>query len=284
MPETTASHDSCSLREDMILIESLFAGRVLCREKIIHQKTVGETIVAQVLAGRYEVAFMGKRHTICPGEVVVVPARVPVEFVHLPDPEQGYMESRWLHLHATLSGAVDFLSLYDLPAHLGPKQSVGVGQIIAQLLQTDTDGLKGAVRRVCRRSECAFRLMRLLTDIGTLKASAAERLGRHASLEPLFREIRFHLATPLEVGQLAAWAGLSPSRLHAVFQSHLGMTPMAYVRRLRLAEARRLLVATDLPVAQVAAATGFSSPFHFSRVFRAEVRTSPSGYRSQMRM
>lgn len=283
MSETTASTPAYQLREDMVLIETLFSGRILVREKVTHQKTVGESIVAQVLAGGYEVTFQGCRHTIRPGEVVVVPAGMPVEFVHHPDPRRGYMEARWLHLRATLLGAVDFLSLYDLPARLDRKQSAPVGAIIAELLREDADGLAGALRRVCHRSEWAFRLMGLLTGIGSLKASAMQRLGQHTSLESLFRQIRFHLAVPLDVGQLSAWAGLSPSRLHAVFQAHLGVTPMAYVRRLRLAEARRLLAATDLSIAEVAAATGFASPFHFSRRFRAEARTSPSGYRSQMR-
>lgn len=283
MPETTAHTGVHQLREDMILIETLFAGRIVVREKVIHQKTVGETIVAQVVAGTYEVTFRGSSHTIRPGEVVVVPAGVPVEFVHHPDPRRGYMEARWLHLHATLLGAVDFLSLYDLPPRLDRKQSAPVGAIIAELLRDDAEGLAGALRRVCHRSEYAFRLLGLLAELGSLKASAMQRLGHHASLESLFRQIRFHLAAPLDVGQLAAWAGLSPSRLHAVFQARLGLTPMAYVRRLRLAEARRLLAATDMPVAEVAAATGFASPFHFSRLFRAEARTSPSGYRSQMR-
>ena len=48
---------------------------------------------------------------------------------------------------------------------------------------------------------------------------------------------------------------------------------------LRLAEARRLLSATELAVGEIAEATGFANQFHFSRAFRRASGMTPSAYR-----
>ncbi len=270
------------LRDDAVAIDRLFVGRFRTTAPVTHRKTVGETILAQVLRGRYEIGCRRERTLIAPGEMVLVPAGVPVKFVHHPDPAGGVMEARWMHLHATVFGVVDLPGLYRLPLRLDRRRAAPLGRVIGELLRAPRPGPAGALHQAMWRNELGFKVLRLLSELAPLQPAARESLGRSVGLAPLFREIRAHLAESLEIRRLAGWAGLSPSRLHAVFQTQLGVTPMAYVKRLRLAEARRLLVGTGLSVKQVAAATGFSCPFHFSRVFKAETWTSPSVYRGQM--
>lgn len=48
-------------------------------------------------------------------------------------------------------------------------------------------------------------------------------------------------------------------------------------------QAAQLLAATDLSIGQVATASGFVSPFHFSRTFSREFGMSPRGYRAKLR-
>ena len=54
---------------------------------------------------------------------------------------------------------------------------------------------------------------------------------------------------------------------------------MSEVRRVRLQHAARLLQATGLSVGEVAWASGFVSPYHFSRSFRTELGLAPTAYR-----
>ncbi|MEV5608282.1 helix-turn-helix domain-containing protein [Streptomyces sp. NPDC052225] len=81
------------------------------------------------------------------------------------------------------------------------------------------------------------------------------------------------------VASLAATVALSPSRLAHLFSGELGSTPMRTLRDARLAHAAHLLEATGLPVDRVAAASGFASPFHFSRAFRTRYGMPPATYR-----
>lgn len=84
---------------------------------------------------------------------------------------------------------------------------------------------------------------------------------------------------PHTVASLAAAVSLSPSRFAHLFAARTGVTPMRALREARLRHAARLLRTTGLDVSQVAAASGFASPFHFSRVFRARFGTSPRRFR-----
>ncbi|MEO3754038.1 helix-turn-helix domain-containing protein [Streptomyces sp. B6B3] len=86
---------------------------------------------------------------------------------------------------------------------------------------------------------------------------------------------------PHTVASLAAEVALSPSRLAHLFAEQLGHTPMRVLRDARLRHAARLLEATALPVERVAAASGFVSPFHFSRLFRERYGLPPGAYRER---
>ncbi|KUN86237.1 helix-turn-helix domain-containing protein [Streptomyces griseoruber] len=88
---------------------------------------------------------------------------------------------------------------------------------------------------------------------------------------------------PHTVDSLAARVALSPSRLSHLFTEQTGQSPMRALREARLRHAARLLEGTDLPVERVAAASGFVSPFHFTRVFRARYGSPPGAYRDGIR-
>ncbi|MER6072625.1 helix-turn-helix domain-containing protein [Streptomyces sp. NPDC001817] len=85
---------------------------------------------------------------------------------------------------------------------------------------------------------------------------------------------------PHTVRSLAGSVALSPSRFAHLFTVRTGRSPMRALREARLRHAARLLEATDLTVERVAAACGFSSPFHFSRVFRERYGVPPGAYRA----
>jgi len=86
--------------------------------------------------------------------------------------------------------------------------------------------------------------------------------------------------TDLGVGHLAKAAGLSQSRLHALFAAHLGTTPYRRLLHERLARARARLVVGDEPLTVVATTTGFADAATLCRVFRRELGVSPGAYRT----
>ncbi|MEM7268148.1 MAG: helix-turn-helix domain-containing protein [Pseudomonadota bacterium] len=90
-----------------------------------------------------------------------------------------------------------------------------------------------------------------------------------------------HLADPLSLEQLAALTGVGSRQLGRLFQTHLSKGAMAFYRDLRLKYAERLLTTTALPIAEVAEATGFSAPAHFSRCFTELYGQPPTVFRRE---
>ena len=121
-----------------------------------------------------------------------------------------------------------------------------------------------------------------------LLATAAARDGRDRSgIDIRIRQAEALIAAdpgaPHTVESLAAGVSLSASRFAHLFTQQLGRSPMRALLAARLLHAARLLEATDLPVERIAAASGFGSPFHFSRVFRQRYGAPPGAYRTGLR-
>jgi transcriptional regulator GlxA family with amidase domain len=79
---------------------------------------------------------------------------------------------------------------------------------------------------------------------------------------------------------VARRVGLTPRALENIFRRSIGETPGAYYLRLRLNAARRLVADTRLPMADIAARTGFSSAATFSRAFAKGFGKAPSMLRN----
>jgi AraC-like DNA-binding protein len=81
----------------------------------------------------------------------------------------------------------------------------------------------------------------------------------------------------------ASAAGFSVDHFGRVFQRDMGMSPMKYLRSLRMAQSQKMLESTDLRVREVAREVGFSDSLHFSRVFHRATGMSPRQYRVRWR-
>ncbi len=82
---------------------------------------------------------------------------------------------------------------------------------------------------------------------------------------------------------LAARLGVSARHLRRLFDAHVGATPAEVARSRRAHFARRLLDDTDLPLARVATAAGFSSVRQFNRVMKDVFRFTPQELRARRR-
>lgn len=108
-------------------------------------------------------------------------------------------------------------------------------------------------------------------------------LGRLDGYDPrLAQAIRLmetHVDRPLTIAAIARRAGVTARTLEKIFTSAIGETPGAYYLRLRLNAARRLVLDTAEPMADIAARTGFSSAASFSRAFSHAFAMPPTRMR-----
>jgi transcriptional regulator GlxA family with amidase domain len=108
------------------------------------------------------------------------------------------------------------------------------------------------------------------------RLSAPTRLGtRHPKLVAIIRQMERNLEEPISPPTLAADAGISTRQLERLFRRYLNKSPKRYYMELRLQRARSLLMQTDMSVIAVALASGFTSPSHFSKCYRAQYGRTP---------
>jgi AraC-like DNA-binding protein len=123
-------------------------------------------------------------------------------------------------------------------------------------------------------------LDRLLLQLGAQLRAAP--LTGYPAASPAIARVRDllheHMDGNLGLDELAEVAGIDRFRLTRLFQRAFGTSPHAYLVRLRLRAARRLL-ATGRTPAQVAAEVGFADQSHLGRWFRRAYRMTPAAYR-----
>lgn len=93
--------------------------------------------------------------------------------------------------------------------------------------------------------------------------------------------IKEHFAEPISLKDVSREVHLSEFYFSRLFRNKIGINFREYLTRLRLEEAKRLLLATDDTVAAIAKKVGYPDANYFSRLFRLRVGITPNEYRSQ---
>jgi len=124
--------------------------------------------------------------------------------------------------------------------------------------------------------------LELLATVGRL--AAGERgPTRPPWLERARECLHGELSRSWTLSALALAAGVEPTRLVRAFRRHLRTTPGDYLRRVRVDHARRLLVESDRPIADIALESGFTDQSHLTRVFRRHLMETPAAFRLRTR-
>ncbi|XID91536.1 helix-turn-helix domain-containing protein [Paenibacillaceae bacterium WGS1546] len=135
------------------------------------------------------------------------------------------------------------------------------------------------VRKILLLVGCCLqaRSSQRLTDSRQLpeQAEARERI------QALIRHMESNHAEHVTVNMLAAYAHLDVSYFIRLFRSVAGKTPLQYLHELRMNAAACYLSTTNMPVQDIAAATGFQSVHYFSRQFKQTSGVTPTQWRQR---
>lgn len=85
----------------------------------------------------------------------------------------------------------------------------------------------------------------------------------------------------LSLTQMADAASVTPAHFCRLFKAETGLSPARYLKRLRLAKARKLLTVSLLSVKEISVQVGFRDVSHFVRDFEEVYALSPHRYRQQ---
>ena len=122
--------------------------------------------------------------------------------------------------------------------------------------------------------EILYRL--LLGPRGELLRQMALPNSQSAQLSRAIHLIRQRYDQKLRVEELARAASMSATSFHRHFRAMTAMSPLQFQKRIRLQEARRLLISQDVDAGRVSFDVGYESPSQFSREYRRLFGTPPA--------
>jgi AraC family transcriptional regulator len=117
-------------------------------------------------------------------------------------------------------------------------------------------------------------------SIGKLKLNQYKGGLPGTKVKQVIDYIEAYLHLDLTTDEIARIAGLSKYHLGKAFNTSTGMTLHSFVLARRMRQSRELLVNSDLPLAHIADAVGFSSQSHFTTVFLERTGVTPGRFRS----
>jgi len=146
--------------------------------------------------------------------------------------------------------------------------------------------LSGLEAELTRREEgyrdaALAHLTLLLVEVARLSADVVGglRLSDEPLLARVFGFIEQHYNEPISLKDVARAVNLSASHLTTVVGRKTGRTVLGWIVERRLAEARRLLVETDIAVGEVGRRVGYEDPAYFARSFRRAYGITPLSWR-----
>jgi AraC family transcriptional regulator len=147
------------------------------------------------------------------------------------------------------------------------------------MIEADSGMPGGAALLDALAVEICHCLIRSIVGIPAPRGGMADR----AELCRVIEYLNSHLGDKLTVDRLADVARLSPSHFTRVFREDLGKPPMEYVHELRLERAKKMLLAGDRTVTEIAMDCGFGSPSYLSACFQQTFKMTPREYRKRVR-
>jgi AraC-like DNA-binding protein len=202
--------------------------------------TVELPVVSQVLEASKERPYLGVRVQLDPTIVgaVLVEANLPIQ------PEHGDVKAvDTSRLDASLLDAVvRLVRLLDSPTEARVLAPLVIREIIARLLL----GAQGA-------------RLRHIAVLGGYTHHIAKAVDL----------LRQDFTAPLRMERIAQALGMSVSGFHHQFKAVTALSPLQYQKRLRLQEARRLMLGERLDAASAGSRVGYDDAAHFNREYKS---------------
>ncbi len=158
------------------------------------------------------------------------------------------------------------------PAFVLPWESP-IADALERLLHTMENEVDRKLLAPLAMDEILLRLLR--SDAAAAVRNAVGSAGDAKRILEAMQHIRAHHAEKLTVDQLARHVAMSPSHFAHRFRAVARISPMRYLREVRLERARALVLG-GARVGEAAVEVGFESPAHFTREYKRRFGMPPS--------
>jgi AraC-like DNA-binding protein len=237
-------------------------------------------LLHHVISGRGRFRLGETEALLGPGDSFLIP---PNQLASYASDEEDPWRYRWVAFAGRLAGGL------AEAAGLGAARPVvrtGSSRLPADRCKSIYEAFRK--RNPAASLEAAGHLLLLLASLRDLAADEAPApLRPESHHEELVRQVIGYLsaqyAEPVTIEGMAEALGYNRAYLSRLFKAHTGLSPSAFLLRIRADHGRRLLrERPELTVEQVASSAGFQDALYFSKQFRRLYGQSPTEYRGSV--
>jgi len=211
-----------------------------------------------------------------PGDAYLIPAGVRHKFDAF---HAEGVHAIWMHFTFRLLGGMDLFSLTKPPRVISATQAQRGREALEAVIAAHTESVESSLMLIARRRTAVSNFLELLLEICPPREDIDELVSGSKRLERVLAHIHDHFAESICRDDLVRMTNMSITRFHCLFRQVTGMGAMQYLKYRRLQAAQSLLLTTNQPIGEIAAAVGYTDPFHFTRLFTAAVGCSPRVFR-----
>ncbi len=151
---------------------------------------------------------------------------------------------------------------------------------LTRMVQSLDDPISSGILAPLAKRELLVHLLRGPAG-ATLRRAAAVDDGR---IRRALAYLDAHAKERITVDQVARHVSMSPSHFAHRFRDVVRMSPMQYLKHVRLRQARLLMLGEGLGAAEAGASVGYASPSHFARDFKGYFGAPPATYVQRFRL
>jgi AraC-like DNA-binding protein len=228
------------------------------------------------LSGRGWLRVAGKKHDVGPGSLVWVNCHHPHAYGAVTrEPWELY----WLRVEGRpLDRISELLQIRSQPVfEKVDAKAVALEFERAFERMTGQRPSDGALTSVAVAAIIGILFDARLSEPGTIQPELP------LAVQKAVERMRLYFHMPTRVVELAQLSGMSESHFSRQFKAALGTSPIDWLRRERIHQAKRRLIESDDPVKEIARQVGYHDQFFFSKDFKKMTKLTPTQFREQER-
>lgn len=238
----------------------------------IERQGFKEAMIILCLDGYGYVHYKGKEHLIKKGDFIFLEPYTLHKYGTWNDRAWNVL---WIHF---IGDGIDSLTQQFEKYNIDHVSHVANYQIIAEKLHSIIALLHDTYTTIELRKACSMLQLILLEYIELHTRKSNDR----QYIQSAIHYMKNNLKNNIELEDIAGHLGITTFHTIRIFKQSLMTTPMQYYQMMRVNEAGRLLLSTDLSISEICQMLNYSSLYQFSKVFKKKMGYSPTAYRKLM--
>jgi AraC-like DNA-binding protein len=207
-----------------------------------------------------------------PGQWFLMPQGVKQSYSYTSGPR---FKKYWCHFTAKI-GESNLFDLLKTPIYIEIRGDSEPEQLFRELLACGSDD---SLASPLRLKAAMLKLIAYYMEHASACGTGVQPASVTNPLQAVVDYIHLHYRRNLTIDELAERAHLHPNYFIRVFKRHFGVSPIQYINRKRVEEAKWLLASTNLLLSEIGARVGISDVSYLSKLFKASTGFSPTAYR-----